>query len=393
MSRAYLFNPANDIALIRDTPVFTPGANALRLQRDGAILPLWMASAGDCVIAPDTDRRWLDTVRDLYDLPGDVCATVPGHITEGAPWGWSRNAVRLLTDAGMTRELLPDDTVLARRRALSHRRTAIRINAALAEQLAMPLPPPAIEAFDTDTVFKAVAGYGGDAVIKAPYSSSGRGIIDTRTCRQSQLAAMLPGLLRRQGSVTVEHALDRIEDFAMLFEMRGGVARLCGLSQFETAGGAYTGNILVSDDVIRQHIMQQTDDGMYERVAALMPGILADILGDACDGPCGVDMMAYRDSDGTRRLAPCIELNLRMTMGVFAHIWRRRHLADGVPALFTIRYTGPDNKRSGKETGKGSGKGSVKECDTPIVESHRLVRGTQRLTPPSTAFAITVTTT
>ncbi|MDE5915106.1 MAG: hypothetical protein K2G71_00870, partial [Duncaniella sp.] len=45
--------------------------------------------------------------------------------------------------------------------------------------------------------------------------------------------------------------------------------------------------------------------------------ILTELTATAYKGWMGVDMMVYNDG-GRRRVMPCVELNLRMTMGVVA---------------------------------------------------------------------------
>ena len=74
--------------------------------------------------------------------------------------------------------------------------------------------------------------------------------------------------------------------------------------------------------------------------------LLAFIVGDALtkvvaahySGPAGVDMLTYRDSSGGVAIAPCIEVNLRMTMGFAARAVMNR-LAPEAPMLLRV---GPD---------------------------------------------------
>jgi hypothetical protein len=56
-------------------------------------------------------------------------------------------------------------------------------------------------------------------------------------------------------------------------------------------------------------------------------------------GPLGVDMMLVRQTDGTLCLHPCVEVNLRHTMGhVALHLSRR--LPENAEARFRIVFSG-----------------------------------------------------
>lgn len=369
-----LFNPCNDIALIRDTPVFTPPAGAQAFARAGASLPLWLAGDDDFVLNPWHDSAWYDAVAPLYGLRAGSGARIPAGSTVARPWGWSRNTVRALTDAGMPSQSLPGEDTLARHRGLSHRRTARRINAAIADSIDMPMPPQAVEARTPADAQAAIIAFGGRAIVKAPYSSSGRGILDTTMVSPRQISMAITGIIRRQGSVTVESRLDRVCDFAMLFESCDGSVRPAGYSLFDTSSGAYTGNILAPDNVIRDHIGAFVGPARLHAVEETLPAILTGIIGDAYDGPLGVDMLVYR-TDGGMRLAPCIELNLRMTMGVYAHRWRSRFMRDGSRGTLSVRHM------------------PTAATVPPVIRDRQLVSGTQSLIPYSPQFSITVTVT
>lgn len=379
MPTVRLYNPCNDIALLRDTPVFTPPANAARFEQAGALLPLWISDPDDHVLAPVPDADWLGCVNACYDIGANVGPRIPDTVTGADPWGWSHNTVRRLADAGMSRDRLPDSALLDSHRLLSHRRTAIAINRRLAQLTGMTMPPEAIEADTYDAVARAVNGFGGEAIIKAPYSSSGRGIIDTAAYPATKLRDSISGLIRRQGSVTVERRLDRIMDLAMLFGRRadGSIAYL-GLSMFDTSAGAYTGNILLDDSDIERRVAAIVGDGILPQLRDTLPDILDECVGTASPSRfMGVDMLVYRDDDGTTRIAPCIELNLRMTMGIYAHIWRRRHLhpaSTGTLSVIPHRHGHP-----------------APVLQPPVITARRLVSGILLLTPPNPHFTIAVT--
>ena len=89
----------------------------------------------------------------------------------------------------------------------------------------------------------------------------------------------------------------KVEDFALEFVADVKV-RYVGLSLFETNGSAYSGNIVASEEKKRQMLGKYID------------GTLLDEL------ILGVDMMVVAGGDGGPfRIHPCVEINLRRTMG------------------------------------------------------------------------------
>ena len=373
MNCAWLFNPENDITLALDVAGYTSSRNVAMLHRAGAELPLWIASAGDTVIARDRDREWEKTVCGEFGLEGSCASQLIGNVSRACPWGWSRNAVWQFERAGVPPEVLPDEFTLSALRDLSHRRTAGVVNRRLADLLDMPLPPAAVEARDRSEVVEAVKRFDGEAVIKSPWSSTGRGVIDTRTTQPATVLSVADAAIRRQGSVLVEKALDNRCDFAMLFEARRGRVAFVGYSLFETAGGAYTGNFMLPDDEIESRLAAMTGIEPLRKIKQALPLVLEDIIKGCYEGYFGVDMLVYSD-DGVMLTAPCIEVNLRMTMGVYARLWRQSYLAEGSYAVMKIAFG---------ET--------ADEFQRPEIVGGRLVSGTQRLTPHGRGFTMSVT--
>ena len=93
-------------------------------------------------------------------------------------------------------------------------------------------------------------------VLKTPYSSSGRGLLwvekrkpDTKTKN------WIEGAFNKQGMISIESGLDKVQDFAMEFLFRR--ARYCplrGIIRFNTEErGSYTGNILEEQSTMLSH--------------------------------------------------------------------------------------------------------------------------------------------
>lgn len=103
----------------------------------------------------------------------------------------------------------------------------------------------------------------------------------------------------------------------MEFESDGrGQVRYLGLSLFHTQNGAYTGNILASEDEKQEMISRYVSIELLDAVREKICSYLGALYKGRYAGPFGVDMMVVRGEDEQHFLLnPCVEINLRRTMG------------------------------------------------------------------------------
>lgn len=252
-----------------------------------------------------------------------------------SPWGWSEDARRQFHDAGMDSRSLPDDDTLVRLRNLSHRRTSIEILSRLGRtDLAAREFTDAAESVRFES--EQPGGY-----YKSPWSCSGRGVFCARGLSDEVLYEKCAGVIHRQGSVMAERGYDKVGEFGALFDSHDGAVRYIGLSMFVTEPrGAYTGNIIASQSYFHDRIDSFGLTASLSDAVGGLETILTDLVADSYTGSLGVDMMAYRDADGEIKLHPCIEMNLRMTMGIAAmHV--SRHLNPSHPMLMGWRRGTP----------------------------------------------------
>ncbi len=331
MRRLHLFFPENDLALAMNIAGYTPPPAATRLRRAGQTLGLWYGDAGDDVFDQGIDGRWYETIRSRYGLRTELFAGSTAGLTP-APWGWSKASRLFLERIGFSKDMLPDDAALDRIRELSHRRTAAMIGDALARTLPYKVASPAVELSSAENVRTFVEKVE-HAVLKLPWSSSGRGLLFATPADVERMIPQIEGVIRRQGSIMGEKRYRRKLDFAMLFTMENGRCIFDGLSLFGTdANGAYTGNVLAPQEELASAIERETPP--LAPVAEALAPILEEIIGKDYDGPLGIDMMAV--DDGDVRLATAVELNLRMTMGHVARLFYERHVAEGRQGMFEV---------------------------------------------------------
>jgi hypothetical protein len=125
-------------------------------------------------------------------------------------------------------------------------------------------------------------------------------------------------VVAQQGSVMVEPLYNKVRDFGMEFCADDSGIHYLGLSLFHTVNGAYEGNILATEmakrEIISRYIPACLLDSVEQKITSSLD------LGNY-RGPFGIDMMIVRE-DGTEKpeegnclLHPCVEINLRRTMG------------------------------------------------------------------------------
>lgn len=335
----HIFNPEHDIALASGLSNFTAPHAARQLRHDLCYLPSLWAGPADAVLVDDVEqalhaaRRWKPQAQfvskhQLRHLPIDRIE----------PWGWNSALRAFLLRYGVEESLLPTETMLSHIRALSHRRTA----AGLLSRLCTigGTVGEAVECTTPEAVDRQLQAWG-RAVIKAPWSSSGRGVRYAGTATAApdsvDLCAYytngwLRNVIARQGSIMVEPYYKKVKDFGMEFFADGkGGARYEGLSLFHTDAGAYTGNVLATEQAKRQQLLRFISGDVLEAVQQTICQTMGEACRDKYCGPFGVDMMVVADrslkSEGGSLtssliphpssfiLHPCVEINLRRTMG------------------------------------------------------------------------------
>lgn len=304
--KVHLFNPENDLALGIDCINYTPPPNAAALHRAGALFPLWWAGNDDAVITPEgyeEDKEWM---RSRYGLSADA-SVKPDAVP--SPWGWSKDARRQFMMAAKGLELLPDDQQLADFRRLSSRVSTIDILTRADYQGVLPVNATSVEA-----ALKFISD-NGKCYVKSPWSGSGRGVFSTAGLPDGALRRRLEGIIHRQGSVVIEKELDKVMDFALLLYRAGNEVTISGLSVFLTEPrGMYCGNVVASQHQLREIICTKTSEQALDQWTERITRAVSELMvGETYQGPIGIDMLVH--SGG---IMPCIEMNLRMTMGFAA---------------------------------------------------------------------------
>ena len=334
--KLHIFNPENDLALADGGANYCPTPAATYIAYDLASLPLWFAGEQDYVVLPDDVHReyhkWASSGFSVA-LPFDNERT--NAVTQCVPWGWSPQIKRRLRVMGFE-GILPNDESISAIRELSNRRSSIKILSALKEQ-GIDTPPLPLYCTSPSDVASFINSRP-RCVVKAPWSGSGKGIAWGIGRVETPMENFYKGVIRRQGGVVCEEFLNGKVEFAMEFLADGGNISFAGYSLFKSFKGSYSGNVLAADSDIEQFLSQYIPFAELVKVKEVLPGILRSLLcGSGYAGYFGVDMMIY-ESDGVLRLNPCMELNLRMNMGMVSRVFFERFVTEGCKGEYRVCF-------------------------------------------------------
>ena len=332
-----VFNPEHDLALAANLSNFTAPHAGRQLRADLGFIPAIWAAADDYVHVEnveDAERRFLRLTRRPFGrfiAKEQICKH---KFTAVDVWGWDMAIRSYLFRWGIDAAIMPTATQIDDIRQLSHRRYAMQ----LLDCLQMPgIIGSSCETNQIENIIDRLHS-GEHLVVKAPWSSSGRGVRFMEDDVNIYDNGWLRNVIVKQGSVMVEPYYNKVKDFGMEFVSDGnGSVSYIGLSLFQTSNGAYTGNILASEEEKENLISRYIPIDLLKTVQQKICAKMGSWLKDQYTGVFGIDMMVVRRDDGDGFLLhPCVEINLRRTMGHVAI--SLTELTSGLPKLMKIEY-------------------------------------------------------
>lgn len=351
MPNIHYFNPGHETAVLQGTEHYTPPRNVQRMQQELASLPVWYAAPDDYVWAEENPSPRFFTQQPKMLKPLARLITRRELAENGkalpalraTPWGISPDSLRLFSD--LKKKHLPSlsvppwNPVFTR---LTGRQTAAECLEKLRTRLpAEELPAPPKFCTQLREIEKYLLLQHAPFVVKTPFSSSGRGLLwlHQRKLTEKDKNWIL-GALSKQVSVSIECGLEKVQDFAMEFYADGqGEVRYEGLSIFATEQrGAYTGNILENQPAMRRRLTRLSGEAPLDRVQEALTEVLKEAYGPFYTGYLGVDMLIYRNQEGGYAIHPCLEINMRYTMGMVALELFRRYVEPSAQGDFRVSF-------------------------------------------------------
>ena len=316
------------MALASGSPYYMAPSSAKKMANDLAVLPAWYADAGSEILV--TDSRQVEWLRNGCRMPLSVkgVLSVSDEHEEIVPWGWSP-ALKHRLGVGVKREIDVDTL-----RLLSSRMTAVNL-----------LPKLRVEGTVGESFWLSsledVSAFSikhDRVLLKAPWSGSGKGIQPLCGLPDDNLKGWIRRIIATQGGVVAEPFYTKVKDFAMEFKVEGKDVAFVGYSLFETdVRGIYKENFLASDVVIEDILSEYVSRNLLYAVRENLLRELTDILGGDYQGYLGVDMMIVRCGEELL-VHPCIEVNLRMNMGVVSRLLFDRFMFPKAIGRYVIEF-------------------------------------------------------
>ena len=371
--KLHIFNPENDLALADGGFSYCPPPAAMCIAGDLASLQLWYARVGDAILLPgERHLTFLEEMSKLFELPVAYTASMQQQVTTFSPWGWSAQIRHRLKSMGFDQAMLPGDESIASMRRLSSRVLTIEILMALHDAgIDTPSLPQYMNNLDDAVSF---VNSHDRCVVKAPWSGSGKGIMWGIGTAEEPMVNFCKGIIRRQGGVVCECFLNAKTEFAMEFFAGDDGVQFAGYSLFASENGAYTGNLLATNEYIEELLTQYVSLELLAAVKAELCTVMhIPLAKSGYRGYFGVDMMIYDNGDGCR-LNPCMEVNLRMNMGVVSRLFYDRFVTAGKRGIYRVKFF--------KQAGEALRSHVAMQASHPLtVENSRVVSGYMNLVP------------
>ena len=277
----YIFNPEHDLCIANGDENFVPPRSAVGFAKENIDLTEYLKR-------PNKQRRQI------------------------IPWGWNHSLKKRLINEGVDPAILPSEEELQFIRTHSRREFALDVHSRLSCGDPQVIGPDYRTVATSVSEIEAFISANGSAVLKSPLSGSGKGIRFVKEKLSESDEGWCRRILDKQGSVIAEQRFEIIKECAMLFECHHEGIDFIGYSLFESRNGAYSKNILASnediEDIIAAYIPRDTLIAIRKNLTA----ILADTLTGHYEGFLGVDQII------SPIFVPVSEINLRMTMGLIA---------------------------------------------------------------------------
>ncbi len=307
-----VFNPEHDYALADNQPQFVALRSAAQFAYDCAPFMRYLTE-DEAVVLDAYCPYGKEFQKNFAPLEN------ADHIKKVTPWGWDAAAVYQLRRIGIPDALLPTDEQLSKLRELAHRKTTIAAMEFLRGHCAQPEKLPETPEYLTEIQeIEDFVQRKKDVIFKSPYSGNGRGHLYAHGECSPTLLRQCGGVLKRQGGILAEKQYTVVQDFAMEFECQNGEVIFRGYSLFRTEHYGYGGNLLMPDSEILLALSRYVTIDELATFQSLVSDFLQKEIAPHYEGDAGVDMFVYQE-DGTYKIHPFVEVNLRKTMGLAAH--------------------------------------------------------------------------
>ena len=311
-NRIFVYNPTCEMAVANGLAGYCPPKRLQVFESELASLLMFAAEQGDAVVAEPLDDELVSVLTTLSaPMPQFMSQEQARQMLRSGnytlqPWGSSKSVFHTYgvdNDFGDAQRMLHSrlSSVEIERHCISDDAFFVNANPQIIRSMG--------------DFARAQEMFSGQFVVKSLWSSSGRGVVKTDSFPEHEYyERWAAARLRADGAFVVEPLLSKVSDVAFLYYID------------DDATVSFLGyNVFASDSAGRfgRELIHQYDKSLSEWLSNYIQQIV-DVHANALinsginkkyRGYLGFDSMLFRDETGALKFRPCVECNLRMTMG------------------------------------------------------------------------------
>lgn len=345
-SKLFVFNPTCEMAVVNGHGSYRPPAHLRQFENELSAIPLWLGAREDYVLVAEAVPEAFTTQLRNWGVSAPQFITSlqeprNPNTLELHPWGWSPPVHQQLKSLGPEAPSHPMRPWQATHKMLLSRYTGLELATILSEWLdddgLLAIPQLPVPLTSPESIAAMEAGMVSPLLLKTPWSASGRGLFKIRDRQEN--AAENPwvlGKLKQHGALMAEPWLEKLQDLSFHFWVEEEGIQCLGTTYFNTDKdgqflGCYTTPPPIdfsAPEVLRELVDQTTD--------MLLRALKRMNLNQRYRGPVGVDGLFFKSPEGLVKLHPCIEVNLRYTMGL-VNLFVAKHIHPKSVGYWTIQ--------------------------------------------------------
>ncbi len=330
MHNVFLFNPTGELAIANGTHSYTPPKRLQIFEEDLSFLTSFFAQENDYIITnQNTDSHHYDKWQELglgklqYVSMQEINNL--SIINSLNPWSWNQVSHYKFKDlkdkCSAIFKSSPNYNWTPAHKLFFSRQTTNDVQKIIAQNYTSDIiyiPVPAVSYNNYDDLNEWLINIP-KAILKLPWSSSGRGIqVIDKTRNKPVNVDWIKGSIRQQGFITAEPLLNKQDDFSFqFFAKRNGEIDFKGISySINDSKGHFTGGN-IHQTKLRQKINTYLTNNTIDHIAEILIKAIKQISPQQFyEGPFGIDAIAYLNKDENIKIHPCVDINWRYNMGI-----------------------------------------------------------------------------
>lgn len=331
---------------------YMPPVRLRQFEFDLEAIPLWLAEPNDLVlVSKPVPAEYIAKLESLgFSVPKFIpsCNGLENNeIDELHPWGWSLAAHKYLDPFKNKTEKAGLENPMSRwdetHRSLLSRLTGLELIEKVMENLSgeydlLEIPQMPLKLSTLDEVRKLSEQIVFPVLLKTPWSASGRGLFKIEERNQlMQINSWISGKLKQQKFLMAEPFLNKVQDVSFHFWADQKGVHFLGSTFFKTDNTGQFIGCYTHQPTNEQFKRFQLDESLVQAQKVLQFSLDQMKLNQRYHGPIGIDGLLFLNSGNEIKLHPCIEMNLRYTMGLL-NLRLRKQLHPESSGFWRIAY-------------------------------------------------------